>query len=395
MEWVTPPITNRGVECTEEEHLSALVDWCQITVWNLTPEDIAGKLLRIPYFLMSNDFRGGLQGGYQGLMCFDEIRVFEPTNERVERGYQIVMAGKGCRNYEKFLEANEETWYDFFARALEFEVNFPRIDIAIDDRKTYFEISELIALSLEGRAVSRSRLASSIGAFTLANGERKGNTLNIGSRQSEFFMTFYEKGYEQAEKIGIVEDEEIPNWNRYELKFRQKRAVRLVEELVRRKEIFTVAMEVLNDNIRFVEKAEKSKDTNRRRYAMWQPWAEFMRDVGKLKLTMKPEYKDYYQRLEWIGRSVAPTLKVYKMIDEALGTNFVDEIIENAVLTKKHVQMLEDYLKQIQAEVTLAQKRAKDFQAESMRAAKEMIAERIAEMQDRGWESAPLAIPFA
>ena len=38
------------------------------------------------------------------------------------------------------------------------------------------------------------------------------------------------KGYEQAEKFGKELD---PNWNRYELRFRQERANKVVQELNR------------------------------------------------------------------------------------------------------------------------------------------------------------------
>jgi len=41
---------------------------------------------------------------------------------------------------------------------LSYGVNFPRIDLAIDDRKTYFKIAKLARLAREGLIVTRMRV---------------------------------------------------------------------------------------------------------------------------------------------------------------------------------------------------------------------------------------------
>lgn len=357
----SPPITNRGVTCTEPQNtemvtctalddLTIVIDWCQITVKGLSSEAIAEDLLRIPYFLMSNDFRGGLKGGYHALMCFDDIRVYEATGKNKEQGYQVVMAGQGCRNYEKFLEANNETWYDFLKRALELGVNFPRIDLAIDDHKPYFRIAKLARLAQDGMAITKLRIGSAHVGFTVTEEQKKrGDTLYIGSSQSEFYMCFYEKGYEQAEKLGLKEVDE--NWNRYELRFRQKRAVNLAKALVERRSVAVVAMEALNESIRFVKRPKKTKDVNRRRWPLWEPWAWFMRGVGKLKLTTKPKIKDYYDRLAWLQKSVFPILKAYLMVDQMMGTSIIEDSIRKTLLDKKHLWIVESCVKQLQQEL--------------------------------------------
>ncbi|MGY3779307.1 replication initiation factor domain-containing protein [Isobaculum melis] len=342
----TPP-TNRGVIGENEKdtnYLAALIDWCQITVQDVSPEMIANDILKIPFQLMKNDLRGGTRG-YKALLCFDDIRVMEGV-VNTENGYQILLTGQGCRNYEKFLIANNETWFDFFKRTLTYNVNFPRVDIAIDDRKTYFKISKLIQLSKAGLVVSKLRDGIEHGSFKLKDGQRKGQTIDFGSRKSQFFMTFYEKNYEQAEKLGLDETEIAEKWNRYELKFRQERAVRLVQELVARQEVFTIAMEILNENIRFVRKPNDSKLTDIKKYPLWQPWAWFMSDVKKLNLCMRPEAKNYFTMLNWIKVSVAPTLKILKIIDDVTGKNELDSLIDGAKFSEKHEKLLEDCLNQ-------------------------------------------------
>lgn len=341
------PYTNRGVTCgsdKENPYLTALIDWCQITVHDVSPENIADDILQIPYRLMKNDLRGGIKG-YSSMMCFDDIRILEGGLSTSNEGsFQILMAGQGCRNFEKFLEAREETWFDFFERVLEYNVNFPRIDLAIDDRKTYFKIPKLIQLAKNGFAVSKLRSGERHDAFKLKDGEHRGATLNFGSRSSEFFMAFYEKNYERAEAF---ESEDIgESWNRYELRFRQKRAVNLVHELVKRKEVFSIAMEILNEYLKFVKRPVGCKETRTRDLPLWEPWAWFMQDVKKLNLYMKPEAKNYFSMLNWIRVSVAPTLLILKTVDDILGTNELESLIENAKLTPKHEALLEDCVNQ-------------------------------------------------
>ncbi len=357
MSGANPPLTNRGVTMTKE-YLTALIDWCQITVKDVTPVTIAEEILRIPYQLMNNDLRGGMKG-YKALMCFDDIRIFEPSGENEDNGYQILMTGQGCRNFEIFLNQSGETWFDFFERVLEYNVNFPRVDLAIDDRKTYFNILKLKMLAKKGLAVSKLRIGTGQDSFLLKNGDRKGDTINFGSRSSELFLTFYEKNYEQAEKLGLEEHEIEEKWNRYELKFRQKRAVNLVHELVKRREVFTIAMEVLNENIRFVKKPAGSTDKRKSRYPVWEPWAWFMQDVSKLNLCMKPQKKDYYDRLEWLRISCSPTLRVFYELDKIMETTVVWDLIRNAKLTDKHLQMIEDFKNQLNVGKILDERRLK------------------------------------
>lgn len=343
-----PPVTNRGVKCPEKENLTVLIDWCQITVKNVTQRVIAEDILGIPLSLMRTDFRGGIRG-YRPLMCFDDIRVFEPAGGNSDNGYQILMSGMGCRNFER-LFSEGETWYDFFERVLQYDVNFPRIDLAIDDRKTYFKISKLIRLAEKGLVVSRLRIGSKQGSFLIKNADRMGDTINFGSRESELFMTFYEKNYEQAHKLGIPREDMIPKWNRYELKFRQKKAVQVVQQLVNTRDVAKIAMEILNQTIRFVRKPENSESTKVRTYPLWEPWEWFMRDVGKVKLSIEPKYKDYFERLIWLQTSIAPTLWVYREIDRHFGSHSLDKIIESATITKKHHEMKDDYIRQLETQ---------------------------------------------
>ena len=221
--------------------------------------------------------------GHEVVAIFDNIKVLKPTGNAQYQGFQILMSGKGCRNYENFLQLNEETWFDFLNRVCQYHINFPRIDLAIDDRKPYLSIPDLIVRTKEGLLSSKLREIDFHDSGELKEEvfQSKGGSLYLGSSASNLRLVFYEKGYEQNKKYGTELDE---NWNRYELRFRQEMAVSVVQELLKYRDVAGLAMEVLNSKIRFLEKPTDSTTTRKRLYPTYQAWAELMKDIGKVTL---------------------------------------------------------------------------------------------------------------
>ena len=217
-----PPYTNRGVT-RQKEDLTALIDWCQITVKGVDVFIIIEDILRIPLSFM--ELHGKEKGiaGHELIARFDNIKILKPTGNAQYQGFQILMSGKGCRNYENFLQLNEETWFDFLNRVCQYHINVPRIDLAIDDRKPYLSIPDLIVRTKEGLLSTKLREIDFHDSGELKEEvfQSKGGSLYLGSSASNLRLVFYEKGYEQAEKFG---KELNPDWNRYELRFRHKKA---------------------------------------------------------------------------------------------------------------------------------------------------------------------------
>ena len=244
------PYTNRGV-IRQKEELSALIDWCQVTIKEVPLEAVIEDVLRIPLELMTvTGYEKGI-AGHEVVAIFDNIKVLKPTGNAQYQGFQILMSGKGCRNYENFLQLNEETWFDFLNRVCQYHINIPRIDLAIDDRKPYLSIPDLIVRTKEGLLSTKLREIDFHDSGELKEDvfQSKGGSLYLGSSASNLRLVFYEKGYEQNKKYGTEFDE---NWNRYELRFRQEMAVSVVQELLRYRDVAGLAMEVLNSKIRFL-----------------------------------------------------------------------------------------------------------------------------------------------
>ena len=309
-----PSYTNRRVT-RQKNSLTALIDWCQITVKDVDLFTVITDILKIPLSLMELQNKGKGIVGHELVAGFDNIKILKPTGKMQYNGFQILMSGSGCRNYENFLVINKETWFDFFARVCQYHVNFPRIDLAIDDHKPYLNIPELIRLTKQGLISSQLRNYSENASGELSESipVHKGNTLYLGSSNSDFRIVFYEKGYEQAEKFGKELD---PNWNRYELRFRQERANKVVQELIARRDVAEIAMSVLNGKIRFLEQPENKSTSRKRLYPTYPPWELFMQDIEKIKLTIQPQKKTLDSIWNWLESSVAPSLKLFSKIGE-------------------------------------------------------------------------------
>lgn len=345
-----PSYTNRRVT-RQKNNLTALIDWCQITVKDVDLFAVITDILKIPLSLMELQNKGKGIAGHELVAGFDNIKILKPTGKMQYNGFQILMSGSGCRNYENFLVINKETWFDFFARVCQYHVNFPRIDLAIDDHKPYLNIPELIRLTKQGLISSQLRNYSENASGELSESipVHKGNTLYLGSSNSDFRIVFYEKGYEQVEKFGKELDR---NWNRYELRFRQERANKVAQELIARRDVAEIAMSVLNGKIRFLEQPENKSTSRKRLYPTYPPWKLFMQDIEKIKLTIQPQKKTLDSIWNWLESSVAPSLKLFSKIGELDNYDYIQALIEQAKMNDTQIKIFEDYKKSSKLPIT-------------------------------------------
>lgn len=345
-----PSYTNRRVT-RQKNNLTALIDWCQITVKDVDLFTVITDILKIPLSLMELQNKGKGIAGHELVAGFDNIKILKPTGKIQYNGFQILMSGSGCRNYENFLVINKETWFDFFARVCQYHVNFPRIDLAIDDHKPYLNIPELIRLTKQGLISSQLRNYSENASGELSESipVHKGNTLYLGSSNSDLRIVFYEKGYEQVEKFGKELDR---NWNRYELRFRQERANKVAQELIARRDVAEIALSVLNGKIRFLEQPENKSTSRKRLYPTYPPWELFMQDIEKIKLTIQPQKKTLDSIWNWLESSVAPSLKLFSKIGELDNCDYIQVLIEQAKMNDTQIKIYEDYKKSSKLPIT-------------------------------------------
>ena len=268
--------------------------------------------------------------------------VFVYTSQDEEKGTLLELKGKGCRQFESYLLAQERSWYDFLMDALVEGGVMKRLDLAINDRAGILDIPDLTAKCNREECVSlfRSFKSYASGELVKHNEQDKagmGHTLYIGSLKSEVYFCCYEKNYEQYAKLGIPTSE-APIKNRFEIRLKDERAYYAVRELLTHYDAEQTAFSIINHYIRFVDREPEKRKTD---WKLNDRWAWFIgKDRPPVKLTTDPEPYTLERTLGWISRQVAPTLKMLKKIDAGNSTSYLKEIEENAKLTEKHLQII-------------------------------------------------------
>lgn len=80
--------------------------------------------------------------------------VFVYTSADEEKGVLLELKGKGCRQMESYLLAQERSWYDFLMDCLVEGGIMKRLDLAINDRTGILDIPELIEKCKNDECVS-------------------------------------------------------------------------------------------------------------------------------------------------------------------------------------------------------------------------------------------------
>jgi len=152
------------------------------------------------------------------------------------------------------------------------------------------------------------------------------------------YFCIYEKDYEQYVKNGTpLEEAEVKN--RFEIRLKNERASKAIEDLLQHQNAERTAFQIINRYLRFADK----DDTKRR--SDWQTsecWEWFIgKNRGELRLTTKPEPYNYERTLNWLRHQVAPTLKVVSILDVLNETKVLPDMIKEIQLTDKHEKLIE------------------------------------------------------
>jgi phage replication initiation protein len=278
--------------------------------------------------------------------------IFVMVSPDEKKGVLLELKGRGCRQFEGFLLAQHRSWYDFFMCAIGEGGVFKRLDLAINDKAGILDIPKLTEKCRNEECISVFRSFKSYRSGELIHREEKeamGNTLYIGSLKSEIYFCIYEKDYEQYVKNGVpIEEAEVKN--RFEIRLKNDRAYHAIIDLLSYRDAERTAFSIINRYLRFVDKIENKR---RSEWKINESWAWFIgKDREKLKLTTKPEPYSFVRTLNWLGRQVAPTLKVALLIDQIRGTNIIYDIIQNAKLTKRHEKILQQQVDNTEQMVT-------------------------------------------
>ena len=321
-----------------EAPLFLLFDYVRIRFPTLDIQHIIKDVLKLNINYMLHEDYGFYS--YTEHYYLGDIFVFTSADE--EKGVLLELKGKGCRQFESYLVAQERSWYDFLMDTLLEGGVMKRLDLAINDRAGILDIPELTEKCNREECISVFRSFKSYASGELIRKQEQdkagmGHTLYIGSLKSEVYFCCYEKNYEQYAKLGIPVSEALIK-NRFEIRLKNERAYYAVRDLLTHYDAERTAFSIINRYLRFVDIEE---DKRREDWKLNDRWAWF---IGKgrepLKLTTQPGPYTLSRTLNWIARQVAPTLKMLKRIDAGNNTEYLKNIEQHAKLTEKHEQII-------------------------------------------------------
>ena len=322
-----------------EVPLTMLFDYVRIRFPTLDIGHIIKDILQLNIqYMIHEDF-----GHYSYTEHYYIGDIFVYTSPDEEKGVLLELKGKGCRQFESYLLAQERSWYDFLMDALVDGGVMKRLDLAINDHTGMLDIPELTEKCRNEECVSVFRSFKSYASGELVKHEEQdkagmGYTLYIGSLKSEVYFCVYEKSYEQYIKLGIP-IEEAPIKNRFEIRLKNERAYYAVRDLLTYYDAERTAFSIINRYVRFVDKEADKKRSN---WKLSVRWAWFIGENREpLKLTTKPEPYTLDRTLRWIQRQVDPTLKMLETITAKTGIDYLKEIRKSTKLTEKHYKIIE------------------------------------------------------
>ncbi|WP_269411363.1 MobT family relaxase [Lentibacillus daqui] len=320
-----------------EAPLEILFDYVRIRFLSTDPVPVIEDILQLKMeYMLHEDYAFY---SYIEQYVYGDITVMVSPDE--DKGCLLELKGKGCRQFENFLLAQQRTWFDFFMHVFRVGGVFKRIDLAINDKTGILDVPFLTKKCHNEECISVFRNFKSYRSGELVQGEEKrdmGNTLYIGSLKSDVYFCIYEKDYEQFVKYGVsLEDTEVKN--RLEIRLKNDRAYHAIVDLMMYEDAGRTSFSIINRYIRFVDKDEKKRRSSWKVNADWQRFLDFGVN-RKISLTTKPEPYTFDKTLRWLAHQVAPTWKLATKLDEINQTTVIKDMLKQAKLTERHQKLL-------------------------------------------------------
>lgn len=332
-ECTTPP-TNRGVGNTQERGMRALVDWVSATFKTGQELEEIFELIGLKKELFIEAKKG--VNGYRKKLSYGHIHVLYDGPEN--QGIMLDISGQGCREYEV---AGGYEWSELFRRIIEFDGDFTRLDVAVDEFKGALEVERLKRKAKAGEIRSKFRTSIPMEKVRLKDGSSKGNTIYFGHPQSILQIKVYDKLMERKE-AGKEVEEGIDHWNRLEVTVRKERAVALANIIGYNH--YTVGQAVMGIVKYYITVTNKSKDKNKARWPVAKFWEVFIRDASVLKLTQQAPDYTIERSEQWIQKQTTPTLAMLFLAYENDFTKMIHNLMDGTNrLTDKHYDMINRY----------------------------------------------------
>lgn len=325
-----------------------LIDWFTFSVKTIyDPDFVIMEYLGLDPVLFTET--GSVLPGYGRGKSFQNIHVcYEPRESEKFKamGVCVSMSGKGCRTFEEMSAYAREqgdtvglespVWYKLLNRIhIEEDCHVSRVDLALDDLSGALHLENIIDCIEDGAVNTRIRQSSQIKSKTGRN--CTGQTIYIGSSQSDFFIRFYDKAKESYKP----NQEEFQNhWVRVELCMRRASADAFVDLFNNYDHVGKLAAEILGDKIYFVN----LDDSNITRCSVCSWWLDFLGTLATVRLVSKGEIVHTLDSVaDWVKYQISPSLA---MIYKAKGWFGLKELLDQGLekMSAKQRAIVADYL---------------------------------------------------
>lgn len=328
---------------------SVKIDYFAVTVKDVTPEYVIEKLLLIPLTNFTLNEWG--VNKYQRHYACSEIKVYFNLDPNSSMGVHIELKGQGCRQYEEFIEGNDNNWTSLVQRLFAYNSNFTRLDIANDIFDESLNVQRLYEYSKKGICITTARHAEYHEKFVIDSGELVGETVVFGARGNQQWCV-YNKLMEQNGKLQM--DIDINSWVRAELRCWQEKANLIAYQLNDMRPLASIYFEAINGHYRFVSPKARDKNKRRRESVRW--WQNYINTEEKTRLSIVREKPTLRQSEAWTDKQVSKTIaKVYMAKYEAYGIDqaevFLQDLLRRGVekFTDNDEKEIEQYVREQQS----------------------------------------------
>lgn len=370
----TPP-TDRGVTNTLNSEFvldskgeklvlisEVVIDWFQVTIfpkkndkkmekiilgkdYNFT-EKIIPVLFYNLFKINPNEVIKEITGvnGYDVRYSYKGIDIML-NSTRDDMGINILLKGQGCRDFEEL----GISWQSLFDKLIQFDINFNRIDIAIDrfDKK-YFNLELLKKYVKKGLCISKFKKSLGLCMRNLNDGSIASNTLQFGSKASDLEITFYDKYLERI-NAGKEILEDVEAWIRTELRFRHYKAEQLFYKIYNKESYMSLIKSILYNYIDFKVLYSKDKNISRRSTVKW--WLNFLEDTEKLELTSRSSERRITKIHNWLLNMTSKSQlmvyisKLHNINFDVIAQDLIYELLVKGSekITDKDLQIINDY----------------------------------------------------
>jgi len=192
---------------------------------------------------------------------------------------------------------------------LKHEGHLTRLDCALNDRNSCVPLSTIRQAIAAGQCVTRADRSQRISSSSIHTGTPSGETIYVGSPQSQTLLRVYDKRLESQAK-------ERENWQEYgirwelELKKDRAQACGQVLSYLEETDWLEYMVGVLRGYVDFRDTTRDEEDEFRYRAPLLDWWLLLTEGFKKGRLVVEKEAQTLLKVKRWVRQSVAPMLAV-------------------------------------------------------------------------------------